>query len=138
MFYFSSIHKWFSGEPVHLIKLFHCRWQMSHIHYNSLRGEKYGLYYLLCLKVKEYCMLLYSVNSLANWYNIIREENIEYRSISTRYMLEKYWFHDILSIYREFHLFLGIYWHFIIFSSIYCDNLDGQMRINAVNLLKMP
>ena len=68
----------------------------------------------------------------------IYRQNIEYRSISTRYMLEKYRFHDILSIYREFHPFLIIYWHFIILSSIYCDNLGGQMRINAVKLLKMP
>ena len=57
--------------------------------------------------------------------SVIYRRNIEYRSISTRYMLEKYRFHDILLIYRDFHLFLGIYWHFIILSSIYRDNLGG-------------
>ena len=44
---------------------------------------------------------------------------------ASQYMLEKYRFHDILLIYRDFHLFLGIYWHFIILSSIYRDNLGG-------------
>ena len=50
---------------------------------------------------------------------------------ASRYMLEKCRFHDILSIYREFHLFLVIYWHFIILSSIYRNNLGGQTFKNA-------